>query len=149
MGYAGNSEPSYIFPTMIATKDNADGTVGEGVEDLDCFIGDQAVENQKSYGTAWPIRHGLIENFTHMEKFWQQSIFKYLRAEPEDHYVLLVRCFVLQSAFFLSFLVFSSLTRSGCIVFLRYWCVSRRKHGCAMAFGARLYLVDVCRLSPR
>ena len=89
MGYAGNSEPSYIFPTMIATKDNPDGTVGEGVEDLDCYIGDQAVENQKSYATAWPIRHGLIENFTHMEKFWQQSIFKYLRAEPEDHYVLL------------------------------------------------------------
>ena len=91
MGYAGNSEPSYIFPTMIATKDTPDGSIGEGVEDLDCFIGDQAVENQKSYATAWPIRHGLIENFTHMEKFWQQSIFKYLRAEPEDHFVLLVR----------------------------------------------------------
>lgn len=91
MGYAGNSEPSYIFPTIIATKDSPDGTVGEGVEDLDCYVGDQAVENSKSYATAWPIRHGLIENFTHMEKFWQQSIFKYLRAEPEDHYVLLVR----------------------------------------------------------
>jgi hypothetical protein len=25
-----------------------------------------------------------------MERFWEQSIFKYLRAEPEDHYVLLV-----------------------------------------------------------
>ena len=27
-----------------------------------------------------------------MERFWEQSIFKYLRAEPEDHYVLLVSC---------------------------------------------------------
>lgn len=97
MGYAGNSEPSYIFPTMIATKESPDGTISEGVEDLDCFIGDQAVDNQKSYATAWPIRHGLIENFTHMEKFWQQSIFKYLRAEPEDHYVLLVRALFLLS----------------------------------------------------
>ena len=25
-----------------------------------------------------------------MERFWEQSIFKYLRAEPEDHYVCLV-----------------------------------------------------------
>lgn len=25
-----------------------------------------------------------------MERFWEQCIFKYLRAEPEDHYVLLV-----------------------------------------------------------
>ena len=24
-----------------------------------------------------------------MERFWEQSIFKYLRAEPEDHYFLL------------------------------------------------------------
>lgn len=25
-----------------------------------------------------------------MERYWEQSIFKYLRAEPEDHYFLLV-----------------------------------------------------------
>jgi actin-related protein 3 len=25
-----------------------------------------------------------------MERFWAKTIFKYLRAEPEDHYVLLV-----------------------------------------------------------
>jgi actin-related protein 3 len=28
-----------------------------------------------------------------MERFWEQCIFKYLRAEPEDHYFLLV-CFI-------------------------------------------------------
>jgi actin-related protein 3 len=28
-----------------------------------------------------------------MERYWEQVIFKYLRAEPEDHYVLLV-CFI-------------------------------------------------------
>lgn len=32
----------------------------------------------------------MIENWDHMERFWEQSIFKYLRAEPEDHYVCLV-----------------------------------------------------------
>lgn len=32
----------------------------------------------------------MIDNWDHMERFWEQSIFKYLRAEPEDHYVLLV-----------------------------------------------------------
>jgi actin-related protein 3 len=32
----------------------------------------------------------MIENWDQMERFWEQSIFKYLRAEPEDHYVLLV-----------------------------------------------------------
>jgi actin-related protein len=32
----------------------------------------------------------MIENWDHMERYWEQSIFKYLRAEPEDHYFLLV-----------------------------------------------------------
>jgi actin-related protein len=32
----------------------------------------------------------MIDNWDHMERFWEQCIFKYLRAEPEDHYVLLV-----------------------------------------------------------
>ena len=38
----------------------------------------------------WPIRHGIIEDWDLMERFWEQAIFKYLRAEPEDHYFLLV-----------------------------------------------------------
>ena len=47
--------------------------------------------NSKTYGIHYPIRHGMIENWDHMERYWEQSIFKYLRAEPEDHYFLLVR----------------------------------------------------------
>lgn len=37
----------------------------------------------------YPIRHGIVEDWDLMERFWEQSIFKYLRAEPEDHYFLL------------------------------------------------------------
>lgn len=44
----------------------------------------------RTYSVHQPIRHGQIENWDHMERFWEQVIFKYLRAEPEDHYVLLV-----------------------------------------------------------
>jgi actin-related protein 3 len=32
----------------------------------------------------------MIEDWDQMERYWEQSIFKYLRAEPEDHYFLLV-----------------------------------------------------------
>lgn len=38
----------------------------------------------------WPIRHGIVEDWDLMERFMEQVIFKYLRAEPEDHYFLLV-----------------------------------------------------------
>ncbi|KAG5458932.1 MAG: actin-domain-containing protein, partial [Olpidium bornovanus] len=60
-----------------------------GIEDLDFFIGDEAVANSKTYGLSYPIRHGQIENWDHMERFWEQCIFKYMRCEPEDHYFLL------------------------------------------------------------
>lgn len=32
----------------------------------------------------------MIDNWDHMERYWEQTIFKYLRAEPEDHHFLLV-----------------------------------------------------------
>ncbi|KAL7418531.1 Actin-related protein 3 [Cryptotrichosporon argae] len=114
MGFAGNSEPSFVFPTVIATHQSASSSAAapnsapsggrgpppvagkpshlaskRGIEDLDFFIGDEAVANSKTYSLHYPIRHGMIENWDHMERFWEQSIFKYLRAEPEDHYVLL------------------------------------------------------------
>ncbi|PWA32135.1 hypothetical protein CCH79_00013376 [Gambusia affinis] len=60
----------------------------KGVDDLDFYIGDEAIDNP-SYATKWPIRHGIVEDWDLMERFMEQVIFKYLRAEPEDHYFLL------------------------------------------------------------
>ncbi|CAG8952418.1 hypothetical protein HYALB_00004527 [Hymenoscyphus albidus] len=119
LGFAGNDSPSFVFPTAIATKGPAAGgassgsgrpavankpsyltggagpgghlSMKRGTEDLDYFIGDEALAaaNGPGYGIHYPIRHGQIENWDHMERFWSNSIFKYLRVEPEDHYFLL------------------------------------------------------------
>lgn len=115
--FAGNSDPSFVFPTAIATRGAGGGgsasgpsitgrpaipskpgtlssssniATKRGIDDLDFFIGDEAIANSKTYNLNYPIRHGMIEDWDLMERFWQQTIFKYLRAEPEDHYVLLV-----------------------------------------------------------
>lgn len=97
--------------------DQAQRRMMRGVDDLDFFIGDEAID-KPSYATKvgrgrpaltlgpgrsdrqtdvcelpavqWPIRHGIIEDWDLMERFMEQVIFKYLRAEPEDHYFLLV-----------------------------------------------------------
>ena len=99
---------SSVFPTAIATRGPAAQSsrpgptvpskpghlaTKRGVEDLDFFIGDEALANAQTpgYGINYPIRHGQIENWDYMERYWEQTIFKYLRAEPEDHYFLLVR----------------------------------------------------------
>jgi actin-related protein 3 len=96
-----------VYPTAIATRGPAAQSsrgpavpskpghlaTKRGVEDLDFFIGDEALANAKTpgYGLHYPIRHGMIDNWDYMERYWEQTIFKYLRAEPEDHYFLLVR----------------------------------------------------------
>jgi len=96
MGYAGNSEPSYIVPTVIATneggaaaKATGNSSRSGGIEDMTFHIGDDAVANNKVFQLYYPVRHGLVDNWTHMEQYWQHCIFKYLRAEPEDHHFLL------------------------------------------------------------
>lgn len=103
LGFAGNDSPSFVFPTAISTlsasSSKSTGTNNKssflsskrGLEDLDFFIGNEALAaaNGPSYNLSYPIRHGQIENWDHMERFWENSIFKYLRCEPEDHYFLL------------------------------------------------------------
>lgn len=83
----GRGPPVASKPGHLASK--------RGIDDLDYFIGDEAVANSKTYSVNYPIRQGQIENWDLMERFWAGTIFKYLRAEPEDHYVLLVSLLLL------------------------------------------------------
>eukprot|EP00037_Helgoeca_nana_P031968 m.411468 g.411468 ORF g.411468 m.411468 type:complete len:423 (+) comp28667_c0_seq1:75-1343(+) len=99
LGYAGNTEPQYIFPSTIAVPEKEKvANRKRGVEDLDFFIGDEcnkpaAPGEQKiarpGYAVKYPLRHGIVEDWDLMEKFMEHVIFRYLRAEPEDHYFLL------------------------------------------------------------
>jgi len=91
MGYAGNSEPNWIIPSVIACHDaNVNKTKGvSGVEDLDFHIGDQAMENSHIYQINYPVRKGQVENWGQMERMWAHCMFKYLRSDPEDHYFCL------------------------------------------------------------
>lgn len=94
LGYAGNREPQFIIPSTIAIKENmkvgdqASRRLTKGIDDLDFYIGDEALD-ATGYSIKYPIRHGIVEDWDLMERYWEQCIFKYLRAEPEDHYFLL------------------------------------------------------------
>jgi len=89
LGYAGNTEPQFIFPSQVGIRESANvgGKVYQGLDDLDFHIGNEAV--RPNYASKWPLRHGIIEDWDLYERFMEQIIFKYLRAEPEDHYFLL------------------------------------------------------------
>ncbi|OUM62497.1 hypothetical protein PIROE2DRAFT_51680 [Piromyces sp. E2] len=95
MGFAGlKNHPQFVIPTVIGTREgNADRgnnlASKRGIEDLNFYIGDEAIANSKTYSLNYPIRHGQVDNWDLMEKFYQASIFQYLKCEPEDHLFLL------------------------------------------------------------
>ncbi|PHH92292.1 hypothetical protein CDD83_8106 [Cordyceps sp. RAO-2017] len=94
-GGSGSGRPAVAnkpsFLTGGAGPGSSHMSSKRGTEDLDFYIGDAALSAAAGpgYGLHYPIRHGQIENWDHMERFWSNSIFKYLRVEPEDHYFLL------------------------------------------------------------
>lgn len=106
LGFAGNVEASFILPTVVAVNESfvnqtramtknsnwiAQHNAGV-MADLDFSIGEEALTRSKSsntYNLSYPIKHGQVDNWDAMERFWQQCIFNYLRCDPEDHYFLL------------------------------------------------------------
>jgi len=90
MGYASNAEPSYIIPSTIAVGQGSQRPAQQCVDDLDFYIGNEAFEHSSTHQLNYPIKQGIIDNWDNMEKLWQSCLFKYLRCEPEEHYMLLV-----------------------------------------------------------
>ena len=91
-GSGSGRPPAPSKPTFLSSGSSITSSQKRGIEDLDFFVGDEAISKGQQgggYGVSYPIRHGQIENWDHMERFWQHCIFKYLRCEPEDHQFLL------------------------------------------------------------
>ena len=91
IGYAGCYEPNFVFPTCIAEPPPQ--TQKGALDDLDFYIGSDAADmagySREKYQQYSPMKHGMVENWDQMEKLWQQSIYKYLRCEPEEHSFIL------------------------------------------------------------
>jgi actin-related protein 3 len=91
LGYSGNSEPNYIMPTAIASKSHRAGMRKTDTDDLDFYIGFDAIDDKVRLNNevVYPIRHGIIDDWDAMEKYWQRTIYGYMRADPEEHFFLL------------------------------------------------------------
>ena len=91
MGFSGNITPQYIVPTVTASKARVGGAEGkmDGVDDLDFYVGKEALDMSTTHQIVYPIRHGLVEDWDSYERMIHQCIFKYLQCEPVNHYFLL------------------------------------------------------------
>ncbi|MCL4124293.1 UNVERIFIED_CONTAM: hypothetical protein GTU68_056308, partial [Idotea baltica] len=64
-----------------------EGLLGVGNKKL--FIGDEAIDKKGVLSLRYPIKHGIVTNWEHMEMIWHHTFYNKLRVEPRDHPVLL------------------------------------------------------------
>ena len=93
MGYAENLDPDFVFPTAIADlakKSNL--SVSTKNDEYNYYIGDEALRVQSesnNHVTFYPMQNGIVDNWDMMEKYWHQSIYNYLKCDPQEHYFVL------------------------------------------------------------
>ena len=95
MGYSGNMDPDFVFPTAIADVENKSNVSVSRMknDEYDYYIGDAAIEMARTsmnHKLTYPMRNGSVENWDLMEKFWHQSIYHYLKCDPQEHPIVLV-----------------------------------------------------------
>eukprot|EP01017_Pseudomicrothorax_dubius_P044013 TRINITY_DN7404_c0_g1_i1.p1 TRINITY_DN7404_c0_g1~~TRINITY_DN7404_c0_g1_i1.p1 ORF type:complete len:427 (+),score=124.68 TRINITY_DN7404_c0_g1_i1:129-1409(+) len=91
MGYAGNQEPSYIIPTVIADSVEKSSVQVSRLhyEQLDFHIGEAGFRNSKTHQLTYLMQSAQVQNWELMEKFWHRCIFDSLRCEPDQHIFVL------------------------------------------------------------
>ena len=91
LGYAGNMEPAYQVPTVLsqpAKRKTASRTTVE-YDDYDYYIGDEAFSHIQTHKPEYILRGGMITDWELIEKYWHKSFYHLLRAEPQNHNVVL------------------------------------------------------------
>jgi actin-related protein 3 len=94
MGYAGNLDPDFVFPTAIADiSKKSNLTVSNKTDEYNFYIGYDGLDlarKSNSHSLTYPMSDGIIDNWDLMEKFWHQSIYHYLKCDPQEHAFVLV-----------------------------------------------------------
>lgn len=93
MGYAENLEPEFVFPTAV-TELSKKGSLSVSTknDELNYYIGDEAkriVKTEDKYSIYYPMQDGIINSWELMEKYWHQSIYNYMKCDPQENYFIL------------------------------------------------------------
>jgi len=88
-GYAGEDQPRSVFPTMIGTPKYHNILSEYKHFTREYYIGEEAAELSGVMKLNFPIEHGIVDDWTSMEKIWHYTFYTDLRIDPSEHPVLL------------------------------------------------------------
>ena len=88
-GFAGSDKPKSVFPAFVGRPKHTRVMVESRIEG-DTFVGNDAEEHRGIMKLEYPMKHGIVENWSDMEKIWSYVYGKSnLAVNSEDHPVLL------------------------------------------------------------
>merc|ERR550534_1332385 len=86
-GFAGEEAPRSVFRSIVGRTSSDVGH--PGLKQIDCYIGEEALYKPDNMKISYPIEYGFINSWDDMDKIWHHCFYNELRAEPNEHHVLL------------------------------------------------------------
>ena len=83
-GFSGDEAPRSVFRNVIGKPKNKSQTYAIE-KDKDVFIGEDAINDAIQLILNSPIERGIIKNWDDIEKIWQYTFEKELRADPKKN----------------------------------------------------------------
>lgn len=89
-GFSGEDSPCCVFPAIVG-RPKYKNTMRYGKDNPDdcVYVGDNAQAKRGILKLNYPIEHGIITNWTDMERLWEYTFDSQLRVDPETRHVLL------------------------------------------------------------
>eukprot|EP00741_Cyanophora_paradoxa_P025006 tig00000319_g24138.t1 len=86
-GFAGDDLPKCVFPSYVGRPKHT--KVMAGAVDGDTFVGRKAEELRGILRLQYPMEHGVVRNWSDMERIWSHIYSSELKIHSEEHPVLL------------------------------------------------------------
>lgn len=87
-GLAGTDAPTCVFPAVVGRPKTGKMMPGSG-SDKEYFLGNEAMAKKGVLSLVYPISHGIVTDWSDMEKVWHHTFFNELRVNPEEHPVVI------------------------------------------------------------